>query len=335
MVGSGYGFINNLAKGGDVRLRGVNFGNVLGASGVQGFFGEGYWYHGPARLIGLSFSDVTFVSKTTTLLGRAGNMPLTRDYMPRELFPASVKVRPVAGLMLNAVGLSGPGLGALLGAGNWQARTEPFLISIMSVADTPKQRLEEIRIMVDMLAFAREGFSAPFGLQINLSCPNTGHDPSELIGEAAEVLDIASALDVPLMPKFSIASAPIEAVLKLEDHSSCDAICVSNTIPFGWKGMDWDRTWGSRVSPLAHLGGGGLSGSVLCKLVCDWIRTLRDAGFTKPINGGGGIMSAADVDSYHAAGASSIFFGSVAALRPWRVPSIIKRAHTLTWRSHD
>ncbi len=312
-----------------MKLRGIDFGNVLGASGVQGFFGEGYWFH---KALGLSFADMTFVSKTVTLLPRKGNMSLTQDFTPRYPFPGCIKVKLLRGVMLNSIGLSNPGLGALLGTGKWQQRTKPFMISVMSLADTPKKRLEELRIMVDTIGFVKDDFSAPFGLQINLSCPNTGHNIRELIGESAKVLEIAGTLGMPIMPKYSIASAPIEAIMQLNDNPNCDAICVSNTLPFGWQEIDWQSVWGSNTSPLAKLGGGGLSGKTLRPLVCEWIADLRNAGFTKPINGGGGILCSKDVWRYYYAGASSVFLGSVAVLRPHRVEAIINHANNLNWR---
>ena len=315
-----------------MKLRGIDFGNVLGASGVQGFFGEGYWFHKVWKPCGLDFAGVTFVAKTATLLLREGNMPLTRHYTPRSLFPVCIKVKPLRGVVLNSVGLSNPGLATLLATGEWQKRTKPFWLSVMSLADTPPKRLEEFRLIVGMLGLFKESFFAPFGLQINLSCPNTGHNPRELIGESAKVLEIAGTLGVPVMPKYSIASAPVEAVRELNDHPNCDAICVSNTLPFGWQGIDWQSVWGSATSPLAQLGGGGLSGKILRPLVCEWIARLRDAGFTKPINGGGGILCPKDVDYYHNAGASSVFLGSVAVLRPWRVEAIVNHANSLSWR---
>jgi len=230
------------------------------------------------------------------------------------------------------MGLPNPGLRALLAQGLWQERKEPFMISIASVADTKKKRLEEIRIMIDLLVMFKETFATSFGLQINLSCPNTGHDPKELIKESAEQLDIAGRLGVPLMPKYSIASAPIEAMLELEHHPYCDAICVSNTLSFGSEGIDWQKVWGTKTSPLAKFGGGGYSGKKLGPLVREYISRLRDAGFKKPINGGGGILCQNDVTLYRDAGASSVFLGSVAMLRPWRVKGIIAHANSLTWR---
>lgn len=313
-----------------MKLRGIEFDNVLCASGVQGFFGEGYWFHKIWRPFGLNFASMTFVAKTATLLFHKGNMPLTRRYTPRSLFPGCVKVKPLRGVILNSVGLSNPGLDALLKTGKWQKRTKPFLISIMPITDTLNERLEEIRLMVEKIG--KEKFSAPFGLQINLSCPNTKHDPHELIDESAKMIEIAASLGVPVMPKYGIASAPIQAIRELNDHPDCDAICVSNTLPFGWHGINWQNAWGTKTSPLAKLGGGGLSGKTLCPLVCEWIARLREAGFTKPINGGGGILCPKGVSLYHHAGASSIFLGSVAMLRPWRVKSIISQANNLNWR---
>lgn len=315
-----------------MKLRKIEFGNILGASGVQGFFGEGYWFHKPLKPFGLDFSGMTFVSKTVTLFPRRGNMPLTRYYTPQYMFPKCIKVDMMRGAMLNSVGLSNPGIDALLRSGVWQRLENPFLISLMSLAATPAKRLDELHRMIEVIGFVKDTFSAPFGLQINLSCPNTKHDPHELIGESAHVLEIANTLGVPTMPKYSIASAPIKAILELNDNPHCDAICVSNTLPFGWEDIDWQKAWGSTTSPLAHLGGGGLSGNTLRPLVCEWIMRLRDAGFTKPINGGGGILHPIAVEDYYDAGASSIFLGSVATLRPWRVKSIIEKANNLNWR---
>ncbi|MBI4121277.1 MAG: hypothetical protein HY457_03410 [Parcubacteria group bacterium] len=314
-----------------MRLRGIEFGNVFGASGVQGLFGEGYWFHPLLKPIGLDFEGMTLVSKTATLNANEGNMPLTEQYTPRDLFPDCIKVKIVPRLALNAVRLSNPGLEALLGTGLWQMRTEPFLISFMSLAETAEKRLDEYRAAVDMLGGAKDQFSAPFGFQPNLSCPNTGHKPSELINESTKVLEVLAPLGVPVVPKYSVASAPVRAVLELNQNPNCDAICVSNTIPWGWSEINWENVWGSKDSPLARLGGGGLSGAILKPFVCKWIGALRNAGFTKPINGGGGIFSRGDIWDYRSAGASSVFLGSVAMLRPWRVRGLIKEANQLVW----
>jgi hypothetical protein len=64
-------------------LRGIDFGNALGGSGVQGFFGEGYRIH-EMMPFPPDFMGMTFVAKTATLHERKGNMPLNSDYTPHN-----------------------------------------------------------------------------------------------------------------------------------------------------------------------------------------------------------------------------------------------------------
>lgn len=320
-------------------LRGVDFGPVFNASGARGFFGEGYWYHKFFRLFGLNFDGCCFVAKTTTLEKKEGNMPLKEDGItPRNWFPKCIKVYPFkgGGMVLNAVGLSGPGAKALFEDGRWQERKDPFFISFMSVAGTSKERMGELKAFVEMFGNYLPGFNASIGLQLNCSCPNVNLDEKELVGEIMEGLKIADRLEIPLMPKFSIVT-PVEAVKEICDSSPyCDAICVSNTVlwgklpdKIGWKGL-----FGTNESLLAEFGGGGLSGRPLFAPLVDWIFEARKAGIKKPINAGGGIFDSHnyDVDIIFYALAdrnSSVSIGSVAILRPWEVPKIIERAHKI------
>ena len=316
-----------------MKLRGIEFGSVLGAAGVQGVFGEGYRHHKLLNAFGLgpNFTDCTFVSKTTTLDARLGNMPMKKDGItPKEIVPKCIKTYFTKGIMLNAVGLSGPGARRLLNTGRWQGITKPFFISFMALGKTQLERIHELRLFIDMLKSYMRGFSAPFGLQINLSCPNVGLHLSTLTSDARNTLLHASALKVPLMLKFN-ALVSVADVKEIAADERCDAICVSNTIPWGQlpDKIDWKKLFGTDVSPLAKYGGGGLSGKPLLPIVTDWVRRARDIGITKPINAGGGILYPDDVDTLYNAGASSVFIGSVATLRPWRAQGIIQRAHKL------
>lgn len=61
-----------------MNLRGINF-FIFVASGALNFFGEGWRFHKLYKRIfpkGFDFSGATFVSKTTTLNERKGNMEL-------------------------------------------------------------------------------------------------------------------------------------------------------------------------------------------------------------------------------------------------------------------
>jgi hypothetical protein len=110
-------------------LRNIEFGNCFLASGSMNFFGEGYWYDNFYKLLMPGFKiidQVTFVAKTTTFGPRLGNMPLKENFQPKELFPKCIKVYPSRGVVLNSVGLSGPGAQVLFDTRKWQAITKPF-----------------------------------------------------------------------------------------------------------------------------------------------------------------------------------------------------------------
>jgi dihydroorotate dehydrogenase len=305
-------------------VRGVDFGHVLNSSGARGFFGEGYWFH---RCVpGLNYRGSTFVAKTTTLEERAGNMPLGPRWRPRELVPKCIVVKPFKGVTLNSVGLSGPGIRPLLHAWNWNDPGRPWMISLMSVRDTPEGRAEEISRMSEVI----DEFKLPsyVGVQLNLSCPNVGLDPAALVEDAAAQVDSLSLLGRPLFLKVN-ALFPVASAVSLSHFSAVDGFIVSNTIPWGkLRGdIDWKGLFGSEVSPLAHIGGGGLSGRPLLPLVTEWVRSARELGFRKAIVGGGGILSVSDAAQMIVSGVDAIELGSVSILRPWRVASIIKYAN--------
>ena len=314
-----------------MELRGIDFGHVLDASGVRGWFGEGHPFH---RWIpfGLSFAGSTFVAKTTTLEPRDPNGALAADgRTTRLLRQPCVRVDWRRGVVLNALGLPGPGLEALLAAGRWQRRTEPFFLSFAAIAETAEGRLDETRRFVRILSAALPDFAAPVGLQVNFSCPNVPHGeppPDPVAGFRAE-LDEYAALGVPLMVKLSVTQ-PVADARAIAEHPACDALCVSNTIPWGEMPdrIDWHRLFGAR-SPLERFGGGGLSGAPLLPLVAEWVSEARRAGTAAPINAGGGILRPADADLLHRAGASSVFVGTIAMLRGWRLARTIRRANRL------
>lgn len=313
-------------------IRGVDFGPAWAASGARGFFGEGYWFH---HLVpGLNWEGSTFVAKTTTFEAREGNMPLRKDWSPKALFPSCVRVYPWAGHALNAVGLSGPGARELLYTQRWQERTKPFMLSFMAVGKSQEERFEEAEAFAHLIRSRLDWFNAPVGLQVNLSCPNTGHDPSALAAESATFLAHVRRWlpTTPLVAKVNVLF-PVELARQLE----VDALCVSNTIPWGAlpHRIDWCGLFNvmhsppGPVSPLWDLGGGGLSGAPLLPLVAEWIEEVRQAGFTKHVNGCGGILRPGDVDVMVAAGADSVSLGTCAMLRGWRLRSTIKRAKEL------
>lgn len=319
-----------------MKLREIDFGPVLDASGARNFFGEGFWFHPYWRPLGLDFSGSTFVAKTTTLEPRKGNMPVDEDGEPYNHYPDCLVVKLREGVVLNAVGLSGPGAQELFESGRWQERREPFFLSFMSVGETRSIRKTEIFEFLKMFKRYKYDFQAPIGLQINFSCPNVRARytlkevyNSDFFDEAADGLSLAhDTFKLPVMAKFNVLM-PIEMAREISEYGFCDAICVSNTIPWGKlpREIDWRELFGSMESPLKQYGGGGLSGKPLLPLVAEWVKRARKAGITKPINAGGGILCPDDARALFDAGADSVFIGSAAILRPWRVKKIIRFAH--------
>jgi dihydroorotate dehydrogenase len=314
-----------------MKLNGIDLGRALCSSGARNFFGNGYPFHRWLGPLAPDFRGSTLVAKTTTLGPRAGNLPLDDDLMPTEARPACIVVNFRRAAVLNAVGLSGPGFCVLLDCGRWQERLEPFVLSFMAVTDTQQSRLNEAVAFGCRLAGSRPYFKAPFALEVNLSCPNVAHPEYP----AAESVAILSALAeylpcVPLIPKFNVLSSPGH-VARLGETPYCAAVCVSNTIPWGaWPHrIDWRGLFGCgppplRESPLAHLGGGGLSGAPLTPLVREWVAEFRRIAPDVPLVAGGGVMRPADATALLDLGADAVEVGSVAITRPWRVGKIIK-----------
>lgn len=314
-------------------LRGICFSPVFNASGARGFFGEGYWYthHWLWLRLGLNWNYTTFVSKTTTLNPREGNMPLATDLTPRERAPRCIAVNPRNGHVLNAVGLSGPGAYELLDADRpdrWQARTNPFLISFMALDDPTISQIDQVRRFRDLLGDYQPGFQVSFGLQFNRSCPNVEH-ASNTIEETHAMLDILGELNVPIVVKFNPVESD-EQILETAAHPACDAVANNNTIP--WEKVPevvQKATFGSTVSPLTRRGfqqPGGLSGPECLQLALDQVQRLRTQGIQKPIITGNGIQCVEDVERAKKIGASGIEIGTVAMLRPWQMHDIIVRA---------
>lgn len=311
-------------------INNTDFGPVWGASGVQNFFGEGYPFHKYLKLIpGFNFRGMTFVAKTATAFERVGNMPLSLDTLqPKEFIPVCIRVLPHKGVVLNAVGLSGPGITPLLQRNLWQKRRDPFMISFMEVGDNG-----EVDHFVNQmnLVLSKNGLKAYVAVQYNLSCPNTSHDLNGLIAKSgATIRNMREELGIPFIPKFLVTTDPVVAA-EIVDKAGLTSICVSNTVPWGMfpDRIDWEGLFGTDISPLAHLGGGGLSGKPLLPLVVDWVREFKRLSGGTMVNAGGGILRAKDVNLLASVGADSISIGSLALLRPWRVRSVIKRAYRL------
>jgi len=300
-------------------LRGIDYGHVLNSSGARGLYGEGYRFHSLFRYFGLDCRGMTFTSKTSTIDPRKGNLD------PDALFPKCIIVKFRKGVVLNAVGLTNPGVYEVVAKCFHQPEIyeKPFFISFTTVTN---DKYSEMGKFVEFIKICEETWAGnQIGIQLNMSCPNTGIGSERSCAEICSFLDMFDRISRPILIKLN-ALASIKLVQCITKHHNCDGIICSNTIPWGClpDRIDWKKLFGSNISPLQNFGGGGLSGKLLLPIVRDWVATVRDAGITKPIVGGGGILSKDDAEVLLQAGANAIELGSVFILRPWRVSEIIK-----------
>lgn len=296
----------------------MEFGTVLNASGARGFFGETPNFNWGRQSI-VDWKGSTFVAKTVTLSPHRGNLKVAEEGITSvEEYPACIVVDEERQQVINAVGLTGPGVRAVMERGKWQGWNKPFFLSFMAVAETPELRIEETRQFVEIMKEAKPQFDSVWGLQINFSCPNTDLDIGLLVSEIEQSLSVCSELGVALVPKVSLV-VPVVRMMQIMESPHCDALCLTNSMPVD-----------APDSPLSKLGGGGLSGKPLFAPMVACVEELVGLHATKPIIAGGGILSPEDARELLSMGASSVSLGSVSILAPDRVAQIITQVQKVT-----
>lgn len=270
----------------------------MAASGALGFDGKGWAWEQPLRWAGLLKPELfTIILKSLTLHPRRGNLRLWKPWSC---------VRLLRGGTVNAVGLTNPGIDA------WLRDTAPqieksgwnFVVSIHG------EKLEEYLEMAKRLA----GCRFLKGIEINVSCPNT---ESGLPGDTRSVIDTAVAMhavtNFPLILKLSAAHDYLTIAEETAKH--VEAISI-NSVP-------WRMVFPGKKSPLAGLGGGGVSG----KIAQPWTWRMaeeisRTAGL--PVIGAG-VWEYDDIGKLFDLGCGAVSFGSLFLRYPWRPTTFVER----------
>ncbi len=284
-TGDGPGGADGLDVGG-VRLRTP----VMAASGTFGYGTEVPLCD--RRLLG------GMVSKGIFLAPRPGTPP------PRIVETPSG--------MLNAIGLQGPGVEALVRdyAPLWATWEFPVLVNVNG--ETVDEYGE--------LAARLDGVPGVAGLELNISCPNVreggmffGNDPA---AAAAVTAAVRRRTRLPVWVKLTPAVTDITEIARACEAAGADALSAVNT----FVGMSFDLR--SRRPRLAF-GTGGLSGPAIRPLALHLAyRTARAVSI--PVVGVGGIASAEDAMEFLLAGCRAVQVGTATFVDPNAIGGIVQ-----------
>ncbi|EKD46464.1 MAG: hypothetical protein ACD_67C00230G0008 [uncultured bacterium] len=330
-------------------LRGTDFGPIWGASGATNFDGRGWRQHKFFRVIspqGFNLEGLTETGKTMTLLPRdgkspgQGNMPLDDDLQPSEMKPKCIRVFPLLCVCVNAVGLTGWGAVRTLELVTLHEKTKPHVLSFMSLAASPEERIAEFKQFKAELKKRLHKFKGKIALTINISCPNTNHSPKDIEKDWRPMLNEAQDLDIPVGIKFG-PEITGQTIFDVDQSGLADYVVVSNTLKVGneVEGFSWRWAFGLRsfvysllgkmYSPLKKFGGGGYSGPKLRPINIRTIEEARALGAKIPIMACGGISKPRHLVEYVEAGANGAKVGTALILRFWKMASLIKTAHEI------
>lgn len=266
------------------------------ASGALGFNGKGWPWEQPLRWIGLLDPTLfTSVTKTLTLQPRKGNL---RWHNPFRC------LRPVSGGIINAVGLSNPGIDW------WCKKIGPSVDSnkiplVASIFGEPEE-LAEMTKMLNKFDLV--------GLEINASCPNA---ESRVLQDTARIIAGCEAVRtnsrLPLILKVSVAH-DVSQIVK-EAGGLIEALSI-NSVP-------WKMIFPNHRSPLENFGGGSVSGKIAQPFT--WGLVKKIAGLTSIPVIGPGVWDFDDLKKVRNLGAKAISFGSVFLYRPWRPTLYVRK----------
>ncbi len=211
--------------------------------------------------------------------------------------------------MLNAVGLSGPGVSA------WR---EEYLTGLLArgarvVASVWGRSVEDFAAAIEQLRGAEVT-----AIEVNVSCPNL-EDRSRMFAHSpratGEVVAACRDAEVPLWVKLSPNTPDLLEVAESAVDAGAEALVLVNTLLGLVVDIEHHR-------PALGNGGGGLSGAGLHPVALRAVFECRAAMPTVPIVGVGGISTGEDAVAMIMAGANAVVVGTATFAdprAPWRV----------------
>jgi dihydroorotate dehydrogenase len=297
---------------GNRRISTIVLSTALGPDG-RGIFPYTLWPGYRRLLRGVRETATTVITKSSSRFPRRGNFvfanPLTWKYIRRL---------PQGG-MLNAYGLTNDGVAAValrIGA----ACRAGFQVIPNFWPEFNKGSEKAVRETLEGAAIYRQHLGeAFFALELNLSCPNV---PEDLACNLADGLACVRSLksahpDLFLIAKISIRH-PYEFAQELE-RAGAGALHAINTIPYDLV-FPPDRF---PPSPLAAVGGGGVSGGPAFAQAYQYNQGLRPL-VRLPLIMGCGVTGMEDVQRCLDIGADAVSICTLALRRPGAAEKIVR-----------
>lgn len=286
------------------------------ASGALGFDGRGWPWEQPLVASGLINTKLfTIVLKTLTEEPRVGNLKLTSPWKC---------IQPIDGGWVNKVGLTNGGV-------EWCVRhVAPHIKwgNLSLVASIQGDNVAEAAYLAKRLCVY------PFkGMEVNLSCPNTGHANADAVA-AIDIVDAASDEAskgrIPVGVKLGVGQQYLAIARELARRNLGEYISI-NTVP-------WEL-YSQGDSPLKPLqdrlrtkaspnggGGGGVSGRAA--QASNWLamKAIIDDEVTRKIPVvGPSIWCYDDIERVFKMGAKAASFGSIHIARPLAPTNYVRR----------
>jgi len=228
---------------------------------------------------------------------------------PREGTPPPRIAETPSG-MLNAIGLQGPGVDALIRdyAPLWAGWDFPVLVNING----------ESAAEYGELAARLDGVPGVAGFEINISCPNVeqgglyfGNDPR---AAAAVTEAVRQRTRLPVWVKLTPMVSDIGVIARAVEAAGADALCAINT----FVGMSIDL---ASYRPRLSFRTGGLSGPAIRPLAVHLAHQAARA-VRIPVIGIGGIARAEDALEFLVAGCAAVQVGTATFVNPRAIAEV-------------
>jgi dihydroorotate dehydrogenase len=241
-------------------------------------------------------------------------------------FRPRVRLLPADRAMQNSMGLNNPGIDLIARAVDvalGRCHRRKMAVGI-SVTDTPGVT-DEARILAEVEATFRRAYGAADYVELNLSCPNTGHTRLDTdVGLLGRILNHVMGVRKTLVPRKAVlvklspdmGVKTLESVLQTVSDAGVSGLVLFNTFPGDRGKFLRMATLPADIEPLTNSGSkGGISGRILYQNTLPAIRHIRKQLPQMTLFASGGIDHGAKVLDLLEAGADAVQVYTVLAYR--------------------